>query len=60
MTFDGVMSFSRIKNLRNTCKRLCNITVKDVGGISSCNGGKLEKSEGYNCFLVVSCVLESK
>ena len=27
------------------------ITVKVVGGISSCNGGKLDKSEGYNCFL---------
>ena len=45
MTLDGVTSFSRIKNVRNTC-----ITVKIVGGISLCNGGKLEKSEGSNCF----------
>ena len=28
------------------------VTVKGVGGISSCNGGKLEKPEGYNCFFV--------
>ena len=26
------------------------ITVKIVGGISLCNGGKLEESEGSNCF----------
>ena len=48
MTLDGVTSFSRIKNVRNTSKRC--ITVKIVGGISLCNGGKLEVSEGSNCF----------
>ena len=58
MTLDGVTSFSRIKTYEIHVN--ASITVKDVGGISSCNGGKLEKSEGYNCFLVVSCVLESK
>ena len=47
MMLDGVTSFSRIKNVRNTCA--C-ITVKIVGGISLCNGGKLEESEGSNCF----------
>ena len=26
------------------------ITVKIVGGLSLCNGGKLEESEGSNCF----------
>ena len=27
------------------------ILVKIVGGISLCTGGKLEESEGSNCFL---------
>ena len=37
------------------------ITVKIVGGISLCNGGKLEESEGSNCFFHrFLCVLESK
>ena len=36
------------------------ITVKIVGGISLCNGGKLEESEGSNYFYIVFCVLESK
>ena len=46
MTLDGVTSFSRIKNVHvNAC-----ITVKIVGGISLYNGGKLEESEGPNCF----------
>ena len=27
------------------------MTVKIVGGISLCNGGKLEEAEGSNCFL---------
>ena len=58
MTLDGVTSFSRIKNVRNTCKRC--ITVEIVGGISLCNGGKLEEPEGSNCFFIVFCVLESK
>ena len=29
------------------------VTVKTVGGISLCDGGKLEESEGYNYFLAV-------
>ena len=40
-------------SIRNTCK--C-ITVKIVGGISFCNGGKLEESEGSNCFFSFLCV----
>ena len=36
------------------------VTVKTVGGISLCDGGKLEESEGYNYFLVVFFVLELK
>ena len=57
MTLDGVLLFSRIKTYEIHVN--ASITVKVVGGISSCNGRKLEKSEGYNCFFVVSCVLES-
>ena len=48
MTLDGVTSFSRIKTHEihvNVC-----ITVKSVGVISLCNGGKLEESEGSNRF----------
>ena len=40
-----------VKSKVNTC-----ITVKIVGGISLCNGGKLEESEGLNCFFIVFCV----
>ena len=55
MTLDSVTSFSRIKNVRNTCNAC--ITVKIVGGISLCNSGKLEESEGSNCFFHrFSCV----
>ena len=36
------------------------VTVKTVGGISSCDGGNLEESEGYNYFFVVFYVLKSK
>ena len=36
------------------------VTVKTVGGISLCDGGKLKESEGYNYFFVVFCVLKSK
>ena len=36
------------------------VTVKIVGGISLCDGGQLEESEGYNYFFVVFYVLESK
>ena len=30
------------------------VTVKTVDGMSLCDGGKLEDSEGYNYFFVVS------
>ena len=36
------------------------VTVKNVGEISLLGGGKLEESEGYNYFFVVSYVFESK
>ena len=44
MTLDDVTSFSRIKTYEIHVN--ASITVKVVGGISSCNGEKLEKSEG--------------
>ena len=34
------------------------ITVKTVGGISLCDGRKLEESEGYNYFFMVFYVLD--
>ena len=57
-TLDGVKSFSRIKNIRNTCKRL--YYSQNCWRISLCNDGKLEESEGSNCFFHRFCVLESK
>ena len=36
------------------------VTVKRSAGFLHCNGGKFEESVGYNCFLIVSCVLELK
>ena len=54
MTFDGITSFA-LKTYEihvNAC-----ITVKIAGGISLRNGGKLEESEGPNCFFDrFSCV----
>ena len=48
MTLDGVILLFALETYEmyvNAC-----ITVKIVGGISLCNGGKLEESEGSNCF----------
>ena len=51
--------FSRIKNLRNTCK--CLYYSKSFWwDVSSCNGRKLATSEGCTCLFIFSCVLESK
>ena len=58
MPLDGVTSFSHIKIIRNT--RKCLIIVKVVGGICSCNGRQQEKSDGYICCFVVSCVNRNK
>ena len=49
LMLDGVTSFLRVINVRNTCTRL-----------SYSQTGKLEESEEYNYFFIVSCVLESK
>ena len=54
MTLDGVTSFSCIK--KHTKYVTACITVKIVGGISLCNGGKLEESEGSNSFSSFLCV----
>ena len=61
MTLHGVMSSSRIKNLRNTFtnKRLY-YSQSSWRDFLSYNGGKVEISGGYICIFVVSSVLESK
>ena len=56
LTLDGVTTFLRVINVRNTCKRLR--YNQTFGGISSVQWRT--ESEGYNCFFIVSCVLESK
>ena len=38
------------------------VAVSSLVGFLQCNNAKLEESEGYmyNCFFIVSCVLETK
>ena len=57
MTLDSVTSFSRIRNMRNTCKRIYHKVLLKVDVFS---GGKLEISEILTYLFVVSCVLKSK
>ena len=57
MTLDSVTSFSRIRNMRNTCKRIYHKVLLKVDVFS---GGKLEISEVFTYLFVVSCVLKSK
>ena len=52
LALDSVTSFLRGTNIRNTYKRLR--YSQTFGGILQCNGGKLEESEGYNCFFFSS------
>ena len=42
------------------CNVILRVTVKHLAGFRQRNGGRFEESEGYNCFNIVSCVLESK
>ena len=56
---DVVMSFSSVKNLGNTCKYLY-YSLISWRNFFSCNGGKLETTEGYICLFIVSSVLELK
>ena len=58
LMLDGVMSFLHVITIKNTHKCLC--YSQTFGGFLQYNGRKLEESEGYNCFFIVSCVLESK
>ena len=51
MTLGGEMSFLRLKNVTNTCKRMRH---------SQCSGGQLVVAEDFKCVFVVHCVLESK
>ena len=53
LTLDGVTSFLR-KHV-NAC-----VTVKRLTGFPQCHGRKLKEFEGYNCFFIISCVLEMK
>ena len=59
-TYGGLKSFFSGQQRKNACN--ISVTVKTVGGISLCDGGKLPKkeSEGYNYCFVVFYVLESK
>ena len=49
MTLDGVTSFFFVALKTYEIHVNACITVRIVGGISLCNGGKLEESEGSNC-----------
>ena len=53
LMLDGVMSFLHVINIRHV--KAC-VTVKHLAGILQCNIGKLEGSEGCNCFFIVFCV----
>ena len=55
LALGGVTSILYITNVRNTIRRLR--YRQTFGGISSVQWRKVE---GYNCFFIVSCVLESK
>ena len=52
MELFGVTSFSRWKDVTNTCKLFA--------GFPKCNGGKSEESEDFKCIFIVCCVLASK
>ena len=59
MTLDGVMLFSRIKNVRSTCKKC--ITVRIVGGdfyVMAENWKNLKVLIAF--FIGFLCVLESE
>ena len=57
LTLDGVTSFLRIINKKHTYTL---VTVKHLAGFLKCSGRKFEESEVYDCFFIISCVLESK
>ena len=58
MTLEDVMSFLRLKDITNTCKRMRRSL--SIDGVLQCNGRKLEKAEDFKCVFVVYFVLESK
>ena len=55
LTFDGVTSFLRIINVKNTCKRLR--YSETFGGIFY---STMAESEGYNCFVSDVLHVQSK
>ena len=66
LTLDGVTTFLRIINLRNTCKRLrYSQAFGEISSVQQCNGRQLEESEGFFFFFfffffIISCLLETK
>ena len=58
MAFDGVTSFLRLKDVKNTCKRMRRCLV--LAGVLQCKGGKLEEAEDFKFVFVVYCALKSK
>ena len=57
MPLDGVTSFLRLKDVTISCKRMRRSL--SIGG-SSCNGGKLEEDEDFECWLVGFVALRPK
>ena len=53
MALDGVTSFSRLKDVINTCERMRH--SQTIGGNLQYNGGKLEEAEDFKCVFVVYC-----
>ena len=57
MTLDGVTSFSRFKNIGNTCDAC--VTIKVINGILHDNGGKWKKAKNkfaFSSFLVLKSI----
>ena len=61
MALDGVTSFSRLKDVTNTRKRMRrSLSIGGSSSVQIANGGKLGKTEDFKCVFVGYCVLESK
>ena len=58
MALDGVTSFGRLKDVKNTCNRLRNSPA--LADFFQCNGGKLEDAEDFKSVFIVYCEFESK
>ena len=58
MALDGLISFLRLKDVIDTCKRMRR--GLSIGGSSSVQGGKLEEAEDFKFVFVVYCAIKSK